>query len=163
MSRAYWLHCVLSMITLFLDYKIKVLTSFANKRELNIFSSYFDIFGYRIFCQQQLRPWQLDKEWNKKSKSRLPQAAFHCITTLSQPTTLDTETDACSESNEIPPNLALYSNFIMSFYLARSQSDSGSSENNEIIPTDPLLSKSPTCIIRKDLFEFLMRKSSNSA
>ena len=78
-------------------------------------------------------------------------------------TTLDTETDASSESNEIPPNLALYSNFIMSFYLARSQSDSSSSENYEIIPTDPLLSKSPTCIIRKDLFEFLMRKSSNSA
>ena len=83
------------MITLFLDYKIKVLTSFANKRELNIFSSSVDI--------------------------------------------------------------------IMSFYLARSQSDSSSSENNEIIPTDPLLSKSPTCIIQKDLFEFLMRKSSNSA
>ncbi|KAK7842798.1 hypothetical protein CFP56_013395 [Quercus suber] len=36
----------------------------------------------------------------------------------------DTETDASSESNEIPPKLALYSNFIMSFYLARSQSDS---------------------------------------
>ena len=75
----------------------------------------------------------------------------------------NTEADTSSESNEIPPNLALYSNFIMSFYLARSQSDSSSSENYEIIPTDPLLSKSPTCIIRKDLFEFLMRKSSNSA
>ncbi|XP_030949313.1 serine/threonine-protein kinase-like protein CCR4 [Quercus lobata] len=59
----------------------------------------------------------------------------------------DTETDASSESNEIPPKLALYSNFIMSFFLARSQSDSSSSENYEIIPTDPLLSKSPTCII----------------
>ncbi|KAK7842797.1 hypothetical protein CFP56_013396 [Quercus suber] len=75
----------------------------------------------------------------------------------------DTETDDSSESNEIPPKLALYSNFIMSFYLARSQSDSSSSENYEIIPTDPLLSKSPTCIIRKDSFEFLMRKSSSSA
>uniref|UniRef100_A0A7N2N882 Protein kinase domain-containing protein n=1 Tax=Quercus lobata TaxID=97700 RepID=A0A7N2N882_QUELO len=30
----------------------------------------------------------------------------------------DTETDASSESNEIPPKLALYSNFIMSFFLA---------------------------------------------
>nr|POE52681.1 hypothetical protein CFP56_17634 [Quercus suber] len=75
----------------------------------------------------------------------------------------DTETDDSSESNEIPPKLALYSNFIMSFYLARSQSDSSSSENYEIIPTDPLLPKSPTCIIRKDSFEFLMRKSSSSA
>ena len=76
----------------------------------------------------------------------------------------DTETDASSESNEIPPNLALYSYFIMSFLLARSQSDSSSSENFEIITTDPLFFKKPYMHNpERDLFEFLMRKSSNSA
>ena len=37
----------------------------------------------------------------------------------------DTETDASSESNEIPPNFSLYSNSIMSLFPpARSQTDS---------------------------------------
>ncbi|XP_075643199.1 serine/threonine-protein kinase-like protein CCR4 [Castanea sativa] len=80
----------------------------------------------------------------------------------------DTETDASSESNEIPPKLALYSNSIMSFFPpARSQSDSSNSENYEIIPTDPSISASPIHPIRKvtfkDLFEFRKWKSSNSA
>ena len=80
----------------------------------------------------------------------------------------DTETDASSESNEISPKLALYSNSIMSFFPpARSQSDSSNSENHEIIPTDPSISASPIHPTRnftfKDLFEFCKWKSSNSA
>ena len=67
----------------------------------------------------------------------------------------DTETDASSESNEIPPKLALYSNSIMSsFPPARSQSDSSNSES----PIHPIRK-----VTFKDLFEFRKWKSSNSA
>ncbi|KAL0009567.1 hypothetical protein SO802_011069 [Lithocarpus litseifolius] len=90
------------------------------------------------------------------------------ISSLFPPYNSDTETDASSESNEIPPKLALYSNSIMSFFPpARSQSDSTNSENYEIIPTDPSISASSIHPIRKatfkDLFEFRKWKSSNSA
>ncbi|XP_030963078.1 probable serine/threonine-protein kinase roco5 isoform X2 [Quercus lobata] len=67
----------------------------------------------------------------------------------------DTETDASSESNEIPPKLSLYSNSIMSFFPpARSQSDSSNSES----PIHPIRK-----VTFKDLFEFRKWKSSNSA
>ncbi|XP_050285033.1 calmodulin-binding receptor-like cytoplasmic kinase 2 [Quercus robur] len=52
----------------------------------------------------------------------------------------DPETNASSESNEIPPNFSLYSNFIMPLFPpARSQTDNVS-ENDEINLTDPSIS-----------------------
>ena len=52
----------------------------------------------------------------------------------------DPETNASSESNEIPPNFSLYSNFIMPLFPpARSQTDNVS-ENDEINSIDPSIS-----------------------
>lgn len=79
------------------------------------------------------------------------------------PTMTETETeDSCSESNKTQ-----FSYFVVSIFPpARSQIDSSSCENYEIIPTDRSISASPRRTIRtaifKHLIEFLKPKSNNS-
>ncbi|KAK7826610.1 cysteine-rich receptor-like protein kinase 37 [Quercus suber] len=82
------------------------------------------------------------------------------------PTMSETETeDGCSESNKTPRAESQLSYSIVPL-LPPARSQTRSSNNYEIIPTDPSISASPRCTIRTAIFnhltEFLKLKSSNS-